>query len=180
MIWQEEIKNIVRLTVSFKPWTSPLRSVLCPCSSSVLTSQRKPPTSASLTSSPTRTLMKALWVWPTSPRPNSTSLEVSAPKVKSCCLITGPKFPSNIRYSLKEWFWCFCSQACPSSSNEQRAIYLNTGLTSTKNYGKTILTKVGGSSETVHTVTFSWHSQFTELKSFPYCLFTPNSRNTVH
>ncbi|XP_070705061.1 disintegrin and metalloproteinase domain-containing protein 17 [Pempheris klunzingeri] len=34
-----------------------------------------------------------------------------------------------------------CSKACPSSSNEQRAIYLNTGLTSTKNYGKTILTK---------------------------------------
>ncbi|XP_068565253.1 disintegrin and metalloproteinase domain-containing protein 17 isoform X2 [Cebidichthys violaceus] len=30
---------------------------------------------------------------------------------------------------------------CPSSTNEQGAIYLNTGLTSTKNYGKTILTK---------------------------------------
>ncbi|XP_038583522.1 disintegrin and metalloproteinase domain-containing protein 17 [Micropterus salmoides] len=34
-----------------------------------------------------------------------------------------------------------CSKACPSSTNEPRAIYLNTGLTSTKNYGKTILTK---------------------------------------
>ncbi|KAM3603551.1 uncharacterized protein V6R79_024608 [Siganus canaliculatus] len=34
-----------------------------------------------------------------------------------------------------------CSKACPSSSTEKRAIYLNTGLTSTKNYGKTILTK---------------------------------------
>ncbi|KAG7214997.1 hypothetical protein INR49_022905 [Caranx melampygus] len=34
-----------------------------------------------------------------------------------------------------------CSKACPSSMNEQRTIYLNTGLTSTKNYGKTILTK---------------------------------------
>ncbi|XP_036942760.1 disintegrin and metalloproteinase domain-containing protein 17 [Acanthopagrus latus] len=34
-----------------------------------------------------------------------------------------------------------CSKACPSSSNEEREIYLNTGLTSTKNYGKTILTK---------------------------------------
>ncbi|XP_068199125.1 disintegrin and metalloproteinase domain-containing protein 17 [Antennarius striatus] len=34
-----------------------------------------------------------------------------------------------------------CSKACPSSSNEQQAMYLNTGLTSTKNYGKTILTK---------------------------------------
>ncbi|KAK5852514.1 hypothetical protein PBY51_006368 [Eleginops maclovinus] len=34
-----------------------------------------------------------------------------------------------------------CSKVCPSSPNEQRAIYLNTGLTSTKNYGKTILTK---------------------------------------
>lgn len=34
-----------------------------------------------------------------------------------------------------------CSKACPSSTNEQRAIFLNTGLTSTKNYGKTILTK---------------------------------------
>ncbi|XP_041661246.1 disintegrin and metalloproteinase domain-containing protein 17 [Cheilinus undulatus] len=34
-----------------------------------------------------------------------------------------------------------CSKACPSSANEQKAIYLNTGLTSTKNYGKTILTK---------------------------------------
>ncbi|KAL7388643.1 hypothetical protein ABVT39_018492 [Epinephelus coioides] len=34
-----------------------------------------------------------------------------------------------------------CSKACPPSANEQRAIYLNTGLTSTKNYGKTILTK---------------------------------------
>ncbi|KAM9700194.1 disintegrin and metalloproteinase domain-containing protein 17-like [Menidia menidia] len=31
-----------------------------------------------------------------------------------------------------------CSKACPSASG---AIYLNTGLTSTKNYGKTILTK---------------------------------------
>lgn len=34
-----------------------------------------------------------------------------------------------------------CSKACPTSSNKQKAIYLNTGLTSTKNYGKTILTK---------------------------------------
>ncbi|XP_028997694.1 disintegrin and metalloproteinase domain-containing protein 17 [Betta splendens] len=34
-----------------------------------------------------------------------------------------------------------CSKACPSSASEQRSIYLNTGLTSTKNYGKTILTK---------------------------------------
>ncbi|XP_040919751.1 disintegrin and metalloproteinase domain-containing protein 17 isoform X2 [Toxotes jaculatrix] len=34
-----------------------------------------------------------------------------------------------------------CSKACPSSTNEQKTIYLNTGLTSTKNYGKTILTK---------------------------------------
>ncbi|XP_062266953.1 disintegrin and metalloproteinase domain-containing protein 17 [Platichthys flesus] len=34
-----------------------------------------------------------------------------------------------------------CSKACPSSANRQRAIYLNTGLTSTMNYGKTILTK---------------------------------------
>lgn len=34
-----------------------------------------------------------------------------------------------------------CSKACPSSTNEHGAIYLNTGLTSTKNYGKTILTK---------------------------------------
>ncbi|KAK2889764.1 hypothetical protein Q8A73_018064 [Channa argus] len=34
-----------------------------------------------------------------------------------------------------------CSRACPSSTNEHKVIYLNTGLTSTKNYGKTILTK---------------------------------------
>ncbi|XP_056150570.1 disintegrin and metalloproteinase domain-containing protein 17 isoform X2 [Lampris incognitus] len=34
-----------------------------------------------------------------------------------------------------------CSEKCPPSSAEHRAIYLNTGLTSTKNYGKTILTK---------------------------------------
>ncbi|XP_060947486.1 disintegrin and metalloproteinase domain-containing protein 17 [Limanda limanda] len=34
-----------------------------------------------------------------------------------------------------------CSKACPSSANQQNAIYLNTGLTSTMNYGKTILTK---------------------------------------
>lgn len=34
-----------------------------------------------------------------------------------------------------------CSKACPSTLNEQGVIYLNTGLTSTKNYGKTILTK---------------------------------------
>lgn len=34
-----------------------------------------------------------------------------------------------------------CSEKCPPSGNEHRAIYLNTGLTSTKNYGKTILTK---------------------------------------
>ncbi|XP_024146370.1 disintegrin and metalloproteinase domain-containing protein 17 isoform X1 [Oryzias melastigma] len=34
-----------------------------------------------------------------------------------------------------------CSKACPSSTNQHGAIYLNTGLTSTKNYGKTILTK---------------------------------------
>uniref|UniRef100_A0A8C1NAK9 ADAM metallopeptidase domain 17b n=1 Tax=Cyprinus carpio TaxID=7962 RepID=A0A8C1NAK9_CYPCA len=30
---------------------------------------------------------------------------------------------------------------CPPSGNDNRAIYLNTGLTSTQNYGKTILTK---------------------------------------
>lgn len=34
-----------------------------------------------------------------------------------------------------------CSEKCPSTPTEQRSIYLNTGLTSTKNYGKTILTK---------------------------------------
>uniref|UniRef100_A0AAX7TH00 ADAM metallopeptidase domain 17 n=1 Tax=Astatotilapia calliptera TaxID=8154 RepID=A0AAX7TH00_ASTCA len=34
-----------------------------------------------------------------------------------------------------------CSKASPSTLNEQGVIYLNTGLTSTKNYGKTILTK---------------------------------------
>ncbi|XP_037541956.1 disintegrin and metalloproteinase domain-containing protein 17, partial [Nematolebias whitei] len=34
-----------------------------------------------------------------------------------------------------------CSKACPSTANKQGVIYLNTGLTSTKNYGKTILTK---------------------------------------
>lgn len=34
-----------------------------------------------------------------------------------------------------------CSKSCPTTSNERKAIYLNTGLTSTKNYGKTILTK---------------------------------------
>ncbi|XP_012679367.2 disintegrin and metalloproteinase domain-containing protein 17 [Clupea harengus] len=34
-----------------------------------------------------------------------------------------------------------CSDKCTPSSGDQKAIYLNTGLTSTKNYGKTILTK---------------------------------------
>ncbi|XP_007235314.3 disintegrin and metalloproteinase domain-containing protein 17 [Astyanax mexicanus] len=34
-----------------------------------------------------------------------------------------------------------CSKECPQSSSDRQAIYLNTGLTSTKNYGKTILTK---------------------------------------
>lgn len=34
-----------------------------------------------------------------------------------------------------------CSKPCPTTLNEQKSIYLNTGLTSTKNYGKTILTK---------------------------------------
>ncbi|XP_066532798.1 disintegrin and metalloproteinase domain-containing protein 17 [Hoplias malabaricus] len=34
-----------------------------------------------------------------------------------------------------------CSKVSPQSSNYKQAIYLNTGLTSTKNYGKTILTK---------------------------------------
>ncbi|XP_075873322.1 disintegrin and metalloproteinase domain-containing protein 17 isoform X2 [Nelusetta ayraudi] len=34
-----------------------------------------------------------------------------------------------------------CSKASPSSSNQQGVMYLNTGLTSTKNYEKTILTK---------------------------------------
>lgn len=34
-----------------------------------------------------------------------------------------------------------CSEKCPPSGNENRVVYLNTGLTSTKNYGKTILTK---------------------------------------
>lgn len=53
-------------------------------SSSVWTSQKKPPTSAWLTSSPTRTLTKGRWAWPTSPRPNQTFLEVSVPKVESC------------------------------------------------------------------------------------------------
>ena len=42
---------------------------------------------------------------------------------------------------------CVCvslSECPPSPSSGHKAIYLNTGLTSTKNYGKTILTKVGG------------------------------------
>ncbi|MCJ8743789.1 hypothetical protein PDJAM_G00098270 [Pangasius djambal] len=34
-----------------------------------------------------------------------------------------------------------CSKESPQSGNDHRTIYLNTGLTSTKNYGKTILTK---------------------------------------
>ncbi|KAL0967264.1 hypothetical protein UPYG_G00250040 [Umbra pygmaea] len=34
-----------------------------------------------------------------------------------------------------------CSEKSPSTSPETKAIYLNTGLTTTKNYGKTILTK---------------------------------------
>ncbi|XP_072298090.1 disintegrin and metalloproteinase domain-containing protein 17-like [Eucyclogobius newberryi] len=34
-----------------------------------------------------------------------------------------------------------CSKPCPATSKVQKSIYLNTGLTSTKNYGKTILTK---------------------------------------
>ncbi|KAF7690358.1 disintegrin and metalloproteinase domain-containing protein 17 [Silurus meridionalis] len=34
-----------------------------------------------------------------------------------------------------------CSKESPQSGNDRRIIYLNTGLTSTKNYGKTILTK---------------------------------------
>ncbi|XP_062406522.1 disintegrin and metalloproteinase domain-containing protein 17 [Sardina pilchardus] len=34
-----------------------------------------------------------------------------------------------------------CSEKAPPSPSDPRAIYLNTGLTSTKNYGKTILTK---------------------------------------
>ncbi|KAL2082000.1 hypothetical protein ACEWY4_021818 [Coilia grayii] len=34
-----------------------------------------------------------------------------------------------------------CSEKCTPSATDQKAIYLNTGLTSTKNYGKTILTK---------------------------------------
>ncbi|XP_041831406.1 disintegrin and metalloproteinase domain-containing protein 17 [Melanotaenia boesemani] len=34
-----------------------------------------------------------------------------------------------------------CSKGCPSTANDHGMIYLNTGLTSTKNYGKTILTK---------------------------------------
>ncbi|KAG7316516.1 hypothetical protein KOW79_020057 [Hemibagrus wyckioides] len=34
-----------------------------------------------------------------------------------------------------------CSKESPQSENDQHTIYLNTGLTSTKNYGKTILTK---------------------------------------
>ncbi|XP_062857489.1 disintegrin and metalloproteinase domain-containing protein 17 [Trichomycterus rosablanca] len=34
-----------------------------------------------------------------------------------------------------------CSKGSPQTGNDQRTIYLNTGLTSTKNYGKTILTK---------------------------------------
>ncbi|TTF11771.1 Disintegrin and metalloproteinase domain-containing protein 17 [Bagarius yarrelli] len=34
-----------------------------------------------------------------------------------------------------------CSKESPQSGNDQHTIYLNTGLTSTKNYGKTILTK---------------------------------------
>ncbi|XP_061603054.1 disintegrin and metalloproteinase domain-containing protein 17 [Cololabis saira] len=34
-----------------------------------------------------------------------------------------------------------CSKVCTTATNEQGNIYLNTGLTSTRNYGKTILTK---------------------------------------
>ena len=47
-------------------------------------------------------------------------------------------------HDLKCSFVCVALSECPPSpSSAHRAIYLNTGLTSTKNYGKTILTKVG-------------------------------------
>lgn len=45
---------------------------------------------------------------------------------------------SNIFPMLRHFVY---SKECPPSGNDNRAIYLNTGLTSTKNYGKTILTK---------------------------------------
>lgn len=54
---------------------------VCPSSSSVQTSHPRRPVCAWLTSSPTRTSMRELWVWPTWRRPNQTLLEDSAPKV---------------------------------------------------------------------------------------------------
>lgn len=45
--------------------------------------------------------------------------------------------------SLSFFFKEFCRSASETAASKHGAIYLNTGLTSTKNYGKTILTKVG-------------------------------------
>lgn len=116
-------------------------SVRPPCSSSAWTSPRTPPASAWPTSSPTRTSMRALWVWPTLPPTNQTSPEVSAPNVSAVACSLRPIFPVGVGV-VAACVHESCFSACASTANQHGAIYLNTGLTSTKNYGKTILTKV--------------------------------------
>lgn len=85
--------------------------------------------------------MRALWVWPTWRRPNRTFLEVSALKVGHAAAARSQPVPDHCRLCPHESPVLFA--ACSSTANKQGVIYLNTGLTSTKNYGKTILTKVG-------------------------------------
>ncbi|XP_037305926.2 disintegrin and metalloproteinase domain-containing protein 17-like isoform X1 [Pungitius pungitius] len=59
-----------------------------------------------------------------------------------------------------------CSKACPSA-NGQRDIYLNTGLTSTKNYGKTILTKEADL-VTTHELGHNFGAEH-DPEDLPYC-----------
>ncbi|XP_077949941.1 disintegrin and metalloproteinase domain-containing protein 17 isoform X2 [Gasterosteus aculeatus] len=60
-----------------------------------------------------------------------------------------------------------CSRACPSSANGQRDTYLNTGLTSTKNYGKTILTKEADL-VTTHELGHNFGAEH-DPEDIPYC-----------
>ncbi len=82
--------------------------------------------------------MKAHLAWLTWLLPNKAFLEAFALRVSTNTILCMNKLHFH-----HIWIFSFLSLSleCLPSGNDNLAIYLNTGLTSTQNYGKTILTK---------------------------------------
>lgn len=102
-----------------------------------------PPPCVWHTCSLTRILMRAHWDWPMWLPLKLTHWAVSAQNVRTHDIL------ANSYYLLYSWthLCLYLSLMCPvvayyPSHSVKKPSYLNTGLTSTKNYGKTILTKV--------------------------------------